>query len=551
MSGSFGARPTDGGPSSFVVEALGLGWTVGLALCTAVLFALYQLGLPIAVATVASLLCMAVVLGLGLRGLGSVRRADNQDALPEPRICEKSLAHRRSGVIWGRGRLARPKFSAGTGETPAPPGLPRAYEKSPPRRWERCLWERHAPPAWDAVPIAAPDSRTERAVLPAAAAGVAQPIRLGESLMVPIGLGLGLVQVVLSAWMAWRSPLAAFDAWSVWAFKARMFMLGGPRPGYFHAGATLHTHPDYPLNLPLAEAIIWRAAGALGPQLASLIGPICLAALLLLFYAGLSRLHGRATAALATAVLALIPALPLQAAGGDADVPLALYCGGAALYLLLWWRLRRPADAIIMALLAGGAAWTKKEGLTIAVALLLAYLIGERLRRGPDMATRLRAVVPVVVGWAALPLPWLIFTLLTHPLGRDFLPLTPAVFLAHAGRLAYIVPTFALQMLDLSTWSMLWVLLVALLALSLRRLGAPGYGLLLLLLAQLGAYALAFVFSDWQPYTAHVQTSLSRLLAQAAPLALLLLVECAATLSSVRSATGQTRQARAREAVAG
>jgi len=149
------------------------------------------------------------------------------------------------------------------------------------------------------------------------------------------------------------------------------------------------------------------------------------------------------------------------------------------------------------------------------------------------------------VGWAALPLPWLIFTLLTHPLGRDFLPLTPAVFLAHAGRLAYIVPTFALQMLDLSTWSMLWVLLVALLALSLRRLGAPGYGLLLLLLAQLGAYALAFVFSDWQPYTAHVQTSLSRLLAQAAPLALLLLVECAATLSSVRSATGQTRQARA------
>jgi len=444
------------GPS--VAEALGLGWTLGLALCTAVIFALYELGLPVPVATGAALACTIVVLGLGLRGLSLVRHADDRAAGPEPQVFDKHAG-------------------------------------------------------------------------------------FGERLMVPIGLGLGLLQVMLSAWMAWRSPLAAFDAWSVWAFKARMFVLGGPRPGYFHDWATLHTHPDYPLNLPLAEAIVWRAAGALGPQLVSLIGPLCLAALLLLFYAGLSRLYAPVTAALATAALALVPALPLQAAGGDADVPLALYCGGAALYLLLWWRLRRPADAVIMALLAGGAAWTKKEGLTIAVVLLLAYLIGEGLRRGPDMAARLRSVVPIVVVWGALPLPWLLFTLLTHPLGRDFLPTTPAVFLTHVGRLAYIVPTFALQMLDLSNWSLLWVLLAALLTLALRRRSGPGYGLLLLLLAQLSAYALAFVFSDWQPYTAHVQTSLSRLLVQAVPLAVLLLAECTAALASVRSVTGQARQA--------
>jgi hypothetical protein len=54
-----------------------------------------------------------------------------------------------------------------------------------------------------------------------------------------------------------------------------------------------------------------------------------------------------------------------------------------------------------------------------------------------------------------------------------------------------------------------------------------------LLLGQFGIYVVAFVFSDWQPYTAHVQTSLDRLLVQAVPLALLLLIE--ATSPSVGS----------------
>jgi len=39
-------------------------------------------------------------------------------------------AQGRFGVIWGRGRLARPRSNAGTGETPAPPGLLRANENS-------------------------------------------------------------------------------------------------------------------------------------------------------------------------------------------------------------------------------------------------------------------------------------------------------------------------------------------------------------------------------------------------------------------------------------
>src|SRR2546430_2535590 len=44
----------------------------------------------------------------------------------------------------------------------------------------------------------------------------------GPRALVMVGLGMAAVQVALAAWMAVRSPLASFDAWSVWAFKARM-----------------------------------------------------------------------------------------------------------------------------------------------------------------------------------------------------------------------------------------------------------------------------------------------------------------------------------------
>jgi hypothetical protein len=68
-----------------------------------------------------------------------------------------------------------------------------------------------------------------------------------------------------------------------------------------------------------------------------------------------------------------------------------------------------------------------------------------------------------------------------------------------------------------------------------RRLSGSGRAMLALLIGQLSIYALAFVFSDWQPYTDHLRTSVDRLLVQAVPLALLVTLE-ALTALAVRRA---------------
>jgi hypothetical protein len=166
------------------------------------------------------------------------------------------------------------------------------------------------------------------------------------------------------------------------------------------------------------------------------------------------------------------------------------------------------------------------------------YAGGEQLRRHARVAARLWSSIRLVLAALVVPLPWLLslpwlfFKSTTQPIGIDYRPLIPAWFVAHRGRLPTIVLFVGREMLDLPHWSLFWVALAGLPVATVRWLSPCGRGLLVLLLAQVGVlYTLPFVFSAWQPYTLHVQLSADRLLVQAAPLALLLVVETVDALS--------------------
>jgi hypothetical protein len=192
-----------------------------------------------------------------------------------------------------------------------------------------------------------------------------------------VALGCTILPVAIMAWMAVRSPLAGWDGWSVWAFKARAFAEGGPALAYFGDPITLHTHPDYPLNLPIAESLLFHLPGSMSLPLVTLLGPACFGALLCLVFAALERVYGQETAAIGVAILGGIPIFLYNAPGAGADVPLCLYTGGAAVYLLAWWSHGLRRDAV----LAGGAAWTKKEGLAVAAITVVVFIGYELLRR--------------------------------------------------------------------------------------------------------------------------------------------------------------------------
>jgi hypothetical protein len=333
-------------------------------------------------------------------------------------------------------------------------------------------------------------------------------------------LGTAALSVGVMCWMAVRSPLAGWDGWSVWAFKAQAFATGGLPPAYFRDVLTLHTHPDYPLNLPIAESLLIHLPGSLADPLVTLIGPACVVALLCLIYTGLDRLYGRVPAAVGVAILATMPVVLYNAPAAGADVPLALYCGGAAIYLQRWWTDHLRRDAVLAGLLAGAAAWTKKEGLAIAVVTLSTYAAVElmqsaRRRRAP-------ALVPLLAA-CLIPLPWLVFVQPRHPLPRDFSPVTLGALTTHAERMPHVAALVLQQMLTWENWGPFWLILGAALAARARHVWRDGR-LLLLLAGQIALYTVVFVFSNWQPYVPHAQGTLDRLLLQALPTAVILLV---------------------------
>lgn len=368
-----------------------------------------------------------------------------------------------------------------------------------------------------------------------------EPLRGALRVLPVMALMVGAGVTAFAVWTAMHPPIFAWDAWAQWALKGKMFAAGGPPRGFFQNPDEMYVHLQYPLNVPIAESPFYALQDPLGSDLAALVGPALLGSLLFLFYAGLARLHGHIFASLGVVALASVPALVLNATNGNADAPLGVYLGAASLYLLLWWRFRSRIDAVLMGLFAGGALWTKQEGMYVAAAVLALYVLPELRGRDVPRRQRLRTIVPGIGSAIALPLPWLLFTKINPPLAQTEWTTNVSTLAANLSRIPNVMHYFGTQMLTFDSWSFLWVWLAAALLLSLLRPSVSVGGLCVLLAGQLGIYVMSYVAWSGADYVSEINVTMDRLLVQAVPLAVLLLLEALATLSP--SAAGRRHTA--------
>jgi 4-amino-4-deoxy-L-arabinose transferase-like glycosyltransferase len=315
-------------------------------------------------------------------------------------------------------------------------------------------------------------------------------------------LGLVLANALLAAG-SWEGN----DAVAVWGLKARV--LGqGSLGAYLEDRTRLFSHPEYPLLVPLVES--WfELLGA--PGRAALVG--FHAALLLALHGLLRREGGGARAFAGTAVLGSLPDMVLWAPSGYADVPLALFLAGSALTLHAWLARKDPRDAVLAGVLAALAAWTKKEGivdLAVQVAFLLAVF-----RRGA-----LRLLAGHAVAFAALVLPWWALLRFHHVASSDFEPLTVAN--AHLERLPALARLVLAELASPVDWGFLWVAFAG--ALALGRFTRERTWLAVAAALPLGLLAAVYLWSRWQPFETHVETSFTRLALAHAPIAVAFVV---------------------------
>ena len=223
-------------------------------------------------------------------------------------------------------------------------------------------------------------------------------------------------------------PLDTWDAWSIWTRKAlALTQWDGLRPEFFASPAYGFVHLDYPILMPLYEAVYFRAAGTVDTQAVHVHFWTLLVAFVWAAGFVASRVARAALWAPILVAFALAPGVSGQLLTLYADVPVAIFLCLGCLFLGLWVGDCRPADLMLATLLLGAAANIKNEGLVAGFAAIVVLVVVVAVSPPPQL-TRLRAVGPALLamaGFIVAILPWRIWTA-SHDISGD-LPVRDAV----------------------------------------------------------------------------------------------------------------------------
>jgi hypothetical protein len=211
--------------------------------------------------------------------------------------------------------------------------------------WSR--WRSTAQPAAPRAPISSSERVLAAAVLVGAAAA-----------------GMSFLANTLD------SPHGRWDAWATWNMRARW--LAAATPAWREAFLKPNIHRDYPLLLPATVARLWVYGGDTDQAVPAAVAAAYCAALVLLLYAGLAALRGRAQALVGALCLLGTPVFLRVGPWQYADVPLAFHLLAAVTLLSLHDRdpLRGNTLLLWAGVATGLAAWTKNEGIMLALAIV-------------------------------------------------------------------------------------------------------------------------------------------------------------------------------------
>ena len=203
-------------------------------------------------------------------------------------------------------------------------------------------------------------------------------------------------------------PLDQQDAWSIWTRKAQLLTVHDGLPAeFFTSESYAFMHPDYPLLLPVWEAVHFRAAGTIDTQALHAHLWLLLPAFV---WAAAYLVRDVMSPLIWAPILLAVAAAPgvwQQLLWAFADLPMALFAGIGALCLGLWLAHGRSADLVLSGVMLAAAASTKNEGLMAAAALLLVagvvVLVTRRDQALPGTTPRTQALPRATARTQALP----------------------------------------------------------------------------------------------------------------------------------------------------
>ena len=328
--------------------------------------------------------------------------------------------------------------------------------------------------------------------------------------LVPIALLVAVIVVVILHAL-YFSFFLEWDAFALWGLKAKVLAHESLRadPAYFRDATFSFSHPDYPLMLAFLTAGFHGAIGRVDERLAKIIHPAIFVFYGALTYLGIRwKLPRNESLLLASAALAL-PICVRWAGSGDADLLLTFFYAGSIFFLVRWIEENAKTDLVLAALFTGYGAFTKFEGLGLALinGIVVCLFLVQRFNR-----ERLRAAILFGVIAGTLVLPWLLWSRglpATHETSLTGL-------LASKSNFPIVLRAFAAQPFAFNTWGGLWILLALAAVIGWRGFGSSvSIALWLLLAAHIALYFAVFLATK---YSIEEQiTHLERIMFHASP----------------------------------
>ena len=314
--------------------------------------------------------------------------------------------------------------------------------------------------------------------------------------IIPVSLILLALAVV--ATHSLLTPLEEWDAFAIWGLKAKVLAHAAlrPVPPYFHDLSLSYSHLDYPLMLPFLTAGAYAAMGGADDQSGKLISVFLDVLVVPVVYLGLRWKLPRQPAIFLTAVLALLPAMFRYGGTGCADLPLAMFYAGSIFFAAKWLAETQWPDLLLAILFSSFTAFTKNEGLVLALANGV-VILGFGLWRS-QRHNRIGAGV-FLAGLLVMNVAWLIWNHHLPKTHEDYgSKLTSTLLATHWPRLKQIIPALLVQATEPQVWGGLW-LLAGVMALSGWRGLTRRYLLAvwILLALHLGSYVLAYIVTPW------------------------------------------------------
>lgn len=276
-------------------------------------------------------------------------------------------------------------------------------------------------------------------------ATVPGPFRLAIPLLVVAvaALALGTVNAV-----RFGAP-THIDFMNTWGLKAKAAFVDG-NLDFAHIG---HRWLYYPLNVPNLYATTFVIRGHVDDSLLRLPGDVFGIALAGVVWGFGRRMMPPVAAAGAVALMVVTPVYVASMSFALADLPLAAYLTVSVIAAYLWVLEGGTGWAALSGFAAGAGAWTKVEGIPLALVVLLVALAYCRPWRLPEIAHW--------IGWFAMfTLPWQAF-MLVHDI-----PGSARHFTVRHTDLGVIALNVERQLTSLSVWGVFWPVCLGAIALT-------------------------------------------------------------------------------------